>query len=180
MNRITGFVGFLVAIDSIQSNILWYFKKKGPVLYNYIPPRTLQLEVFFGALWSSRLLSYENMAYKGYSRANRSQDDESDYSDAPNSSNVSKFEGAAISICCSDGAEKNHLSCLSFICFSHFERPRKFVWTSSQCNISVHWGRKMFSANVQHHHKVGYHKVKDSWCLIGVNIQTTFKELDNV
>ena len=58
---------------------------------------------------------------------NQSQDDESDYSDAPNSSNVSKFEGAAISICCSDGAEKNHLSCLSFICFSHFERPRKFV-----------------------------------------------------
>ena len=71
---------------------------------NYIQPISLQLEIFFGAIWSFRLLSYENMAYNGL---NQSQDDESDYNDAPSFSNVSEF--AAVSGCVAqlDGAEKN-------------------------------------------------------------------------
>ena len=46
------------------------------------------------------------MAYNGL---NQSQDDESDYNDAPSFSNVSEFKSAAVSGCVAqlDGAEKN-------------------------------------------------------------------------
>ena len=47
------FGGFFLVIDVIG---------KAPM--NYIQPRSLQFELFFGAIWSSRLLSYENMAYR--------------------------------------------------------------------------------------------------------------------
>ena len=53
---------------------------------------------------------------------NQSQDDERNYSYAPNFSNVSEFKSTAIS------GYVAQMSCLSFICCSiNFERQRKFV-----------------------------------------------------
>ena len=154
MYCITGFVGFLVAIHRIQSNILWCFKKSTNKLY------TAKSTSVGGFLWCNLVLQVAVIWKCGLQGLNQSQDDESDYSDAPNSSNVSKLEAPAISVCCSDGAEKTTCRVYRLSAFLTLKDRGNLFELAASVNISVHWERKMFSANVQHQHEVGYHKVK--------------------